>query len=574
MEIRAEDRSKLLIVLILAALAVLLWLLSLLFAYTDFQSNRLADPLAELHSLSALYYAAVALAALSCVGCFVWRVGNRPIHLVVLAVLAAVLWLTPYLLAGFVRLPDGPWHVGAAMHVPEVLQGAPVMFSAYAWDFPGSFVHNYGLMEVVGIEPLSYLAAFPAVSLLVFVLLCHTLVARMFDSRVALLAMLIAIPGLHYLQLHASPHVIGSLLMLTVLLLLVVGRGATRALPVVAVLLIIIVIVVHPTTPVLLLIFLAAALVVGIVQSRRIGLAQAALAGLLVLVFAGWFSWYAYHPGSDWKTAENVRENVALGTFEAGVEFVTGSGFIYGGIFNLNKAIYIVYAAMGLSAGAVVAAKAFFQRTGIVRLISGLCGLSRSEAMLAVCVPPLLVLTFLLGGRSPDLFETGLTYLVLALSCLVASIAVRTRWTDGLPGRTGMVVLALFLAFTFPVVAYSIDAYSSFPKSEEVGLTFLAERGALNQKSTAGTGMNQLALYDQSLLLGGVFMYLNREAIIDAGEGTADLVVLRNTWYYRAAMRQDFSFGDNRYTRLRDLVEDSGYQKIYSSPTFKVYYDG
>jgi len=67
---------------------------------------------------------------------------------------------------------------------------------------------------------------------------------------------------------------------------------------------------------------------------------------------------------------------------------------------------------------------------------------------------------------------------------------------------------------------------------------------------------------------------LNREAILDAGEGTADLVVLRNTWYYRAAMRQDLSFEDNRYTRLLDLVEDSGYSKVYSSPTFKVYYDG
>ena len=36
---------------------------------------------------------------------------------------AAMLWLTPYYLAGFVRLPDGPWHVGVAMSVPEVLDG-------------------------------------------------------------------------------------------------------------------------------------------------------------------------------------------------------------------------------------------------------------------------------------------------------------------------------------------------------------------------------------------------------------------------------------------------------------------
>ena len=47
------------------------------------------------------------------------------IHVLLLVLFAAELWLTPYLITGFVRLPDGPWHVGAAMSVPEVLDGEP-----------------------------------------------------------------------------------------------------------------------------------------------------------------------------------------------------------------------------------------------------------------------------------------------------------------------------------------------------------------------------------------------------------------------------------------------------------------
>jgi hypothetical protein len=156
---------------------------------------------------------------------------------------------------------------------------------------------------------------------------------------------------------------------------------------------------------------------------------------------------------------------------------------------------------------------------------------------------------------------------------VVASITVRTGWTDRRPGRASVAVAALFLALTFPVVAYSIDAYSSFPKSEEAGLRFLVERGALDGKKVATTSVSQLALYDRSLLEGAAFVEMNERGGYDLVETAPDLVAFRSTGYYYSAMRFDLSFEDNRYNRELELIESSDYKKVYDSPTFKIYSD-
>ncbi|MCK4794662.1 MAG: hypothetical protein KAV87_63620, partial [Desulfobacteraceae bacterium] len=204
---KAESRTRILIILILAVIAGLVYLLSIFLAYSVFQNTRLTDPLAELNSLFPLYYIAIALTALSCIGCLIWRIENKYLHLLLLSLFAVMLWFTPYCLAGFVRLPDGPWHVGVAMQIPQVLDGDPVAFSGYAWSSPGSFIYHYAFLNILGMESTTYISLFfPLFCLSMFVLLCYVFVAKFFSQQVAFLSVLIAIPGLHYIQLHPSPH--------------------------------------------------------------------------------------------------------------------------------------------------------------------------------------------------------------------------------------------------------------------------------------------------------------------------------------------------------------------------------
>ena len=123
MERLYSGRSKQLLVLIATVTSIILWLLSLFYSYTEFQNTRLDDPLAELNSLVPLYYIAIGLLALACVGCLFWCRRHRLLHIGLLLVLACMLWLTPYIITGFVRLPDGPWHVGSAVRVADTHPG-------------------------------------------------------------------------------------------------------------------------------------------------------------------------------------------------------------------------------------------------------------------------------------------------------------------------------------------------------------------------------------------------------------------------------------------------------------------
>lgn len=50
-----------------------------------------------------------------------------------------------------------------------------------------------------------------------------------------------------------------------------------------------------------------------------------------------------------------------------------------------------------------------------------------------------------------------------------------------------------------------------------------------------------------------------------------DLAVFRSTDYFTAAMRIDLSLEDNFYTRYLDFIEKGQWNKVYSSPTFRIY---
>lgn len=312
-EDKAGNLTKTLIILNLAVIAGLIYLLSVFFAYPIFQNNRLVDPLAEINSLFPLYYIAIALTALLLISCLIWRVGNKWLHILLLMMFAVMLWLTPYLLTGFVRLGDSAWHTGVAMKIPQVLAGEPIPFSGYAWSFPGSYIYHYSFVSIVGIQPLTYINLFPLFCLLLFVLLCYLLAAKLFSSKVALLSMLIAIPGLHYLQLHASPHTISALLMLTALLWLT-QRGAAMKVVLIVAMVIIAIIISHPTTPLLLSIFLAAALLTRIIYSHKIDRRKVALAGMLMICLVGWFSWVSYyHASTEHGILSGGAHHICLG---------------------------------------------------------------------------------------------------------------------------------------------------------------------------------------------------------------------------------------------------------------------
>jgi len=118
---------------------------------------------------------------------------------------------------------------------------------------------------------------------------------------------------------------------------------------------------------------------------------------------------------------------------------------------------------------------------------------------------------------------------------------------------------------SYPIVAYSIDAYSNFPESERLGIEFLDSKVSLDGKIVAGTNISQLALYPQASSAEVEYINYRRKQI------DADVAVMRSTGYYYVAMRFSRSFEDNAYTEYLRMIEDSRYNKVYASPTFDIY---
>ena len=72
-----------LIVTLLATVGAALYLISMVLAYPVLQNTRLTDPLASIHSLVPLYYVAIVMIATTCFISFIYRIGNRGIHILI-----------------------------------------------------------------------------------------------------------------------------------------------------------------------------------------------------------------------------------------------------------------------------------------------------------------------------------------------------------------------------------------------------------------------------------------------------------------------------------------------------------
>jgi hypothetical protein len=569
------------LVLIMAAVSIILYALSIYLAFPQFQGNRLVDPLAELHALSPLYYAALIIMVGAGVAVWLWRLGSKYLQVVLLMTLTVMLWLTPYLLTGYVRFSDSTWHVGIATQIPEVLAGRTIALSNYAWASPGSFIYHYSAINILGMQPLTYIQFFPLFSLLMWVLLGYILLSRVFSRKAAFLALLLAVPGLHYIQIHASPHAIGALLLLTSLALLTRPGAAAK---VSALIVIIIIIVSHPTTPLLLAIFLAAALVMITVYSRKISRTQIALASILVVSFAGWlyfFSHSALPPGINTKPEPvpvsvpvvqepypSLTDRLVPDDLDTSQQFIQGSPFIYQNIYNLNKGIYFLYGAAAILGLLYILVRTYPRKRNLKGWLLRLGGLKRGELLAVISIPLLLLLTLLLAEQAHDLIETGLTYIIIILACIIASVFTRPFLMKKKIAPYLLTVMALLSTLTYPVIAYSIDAYSSPPASEEQGLKFLAADVSLEGKTLIESFGTQLALY----------LPPGTKKVTLAGMGSPkykpDLAVFRNTGYYYLAMRLNLSFEDNNFTRMLASIESQKYFKVYSSPTFLIYLKG
>jgi len=592
---QSSNRTDVLFILISAFLSITLYIWAIYFSRPLFLANRAGDPLAEVHALSPVYYAGIIILVLAGIICLV-RKPNKYVCLLVLLFLAVLLWLTPYLLTGFVRFSDSLWHMGNALRIDEIMSKNPQELEGYAWRYPASFVFHNSVVLMLGISLETYIGFFPLFCLLILVLLAYMVISRLRNNQIAFFSLFLVIPGLHYLQLHASPHALATILLFTFFALFLIKGLISK---VAACLVLAGILFAHPVMPLVAVIFLASFLIVFFIR-KRISLTVVSLVVVIILILPVWLLIYSNNPPSrvvtlparpaqsestaaqppnpqseivvtqqprlsSGKRAAELVDKIVPANMETGKNFLTGTPFIYEQIYSWNKTVYFVY-----GAGALCCILVLFithkKSRRFSEWLSNAGGLQPAEIGLLVSIPFLIILIFLLAEQAHDLIETGLTFLIMVLSAIAASVIIRLNLTGKIVSRFLILGALLFFALTFPLITYSIDAYSSVPASEGNALKFMGERVELENRVIAGYALTVLFPYfpDNSDNID-----LRDEELEFSGK--PDLAVFRSTAYYYYAMRKNLSFENNRQIRNLRIIEEWKYSRIYTSISTRLY---
>jgi hypothetical protein len=550
-----------------------LWLVLIFNTVDVFQNVHRMDPLAMINVLFPYFWIILASFASLCFLSLYLDFNTKWLHLLLLSEISLVLFFTPFILSGFSWSPDSLWHGGVASCMPEILNGSKPAFSHYAESYPLSFATTYCVEQVSGIDIFSYtLYIYPAICIITMTMLAYVFASRLLSPRKALISIMFTLPALHFIEPHVSPFSAGTILVLVSFVLLTIEGRMARLLNFS---IIITLILTHPISPIALGIFLVAAGILNMFLKklhvcRSPPFETSFIASNLLFLGIVWFTWTTYHAMLVYKSIEYAMLNVVTLRFLDRLEYVSkwtagGQGFIYSEIHELNLGVYLAFLlSVSILLILDLSRNRFAWKKNVTTNQAGYkhITLASSSIIYAGFAYMLFLVTsqrFLLGR--------GLVFFILTGSMSISMYLDQRKRMGKAFKELIAIIFILCLLFSFPVISYSKEAYNTFTPSSGNGLTFVASHIDLSRKSISMGNDQQLASYVD--LSKGVLSL----QYPPSNRTSPDFIVLRINSFFVSAMRYDFSFEKNRYTELRDsLHENIGYGKIYSNPTFEVYY--
>jgi hypothetical protein len=560
-----------LIISILIAFSATLYLISLKVAYPLFQNTRLQNPLAEIYSLFPLYYLGLFLIVVSVLLVVIYKLNNKYVQFSIILLAAVMLWYTKYYLAGFSWEPDGPRNLGVALNIPQILNGFSFPASDYGAQYPVSYIIEYTIYNLSGMDTSIYLHLMPLINIIIFTSLIFGFLSKLFDSGVAFLATLLSILGMHYVIFIMGAHTMGMILLMCVLNL-ILYKGVKWV--ILSIIITLFVVISHPISPILLGIFLGSAALANI--SRKEFKPQIILVVLLGISMIGWFVWPKFplisssNPIPDMSyVAQDLQSKILPSDLSTFQRLVAGNSFLFPVISTLNRMVYFLYGLLAVAAIGLVFINAHRKQKSFRNWLLNLGGLTREQIWLVIAAPLLLIVSILMAESDPVLMERGLTLAIMAISGICVSIFygifMRAIVRYNTLKNALISLVLIILACVFPIISFSIDSYSSFPSSEESGLKFTGNYIKLDEKVLLGTSGAQITLFHPVIKnIVASFTQLSPE--------NGDVFLIRSTGYYYASLRYDFSLEDNRITRLKQKLDTSSdFNSIYFNPTFSIY---
>jgi len=485
-----------------------------------------------------------------------------------------MLWYSPYYVSGYARDPDCVWHSSVALYIQEILNGMQFVVSDYARAYPGSFIFNYAALEITGTGVPTYARlVYPAFWIIAMIVSWYAFICKLFSQHVAFTSTLLAIPGLHFLHLHPSPESAGIILTLSALILLITRRDMKGKIT--GLLVILALLITHPVSPLILIVFLVATNAAGLLFRD----VKAPITILMpFLIGIGWFTWVIYY---SVKIGFNILSGVIYPQIaELSLKGIARVAFVYPMISDLTVAIYFSYLAVAI-VYFLFTVKVSYKasaKTKTIRQILTRAGYNNVLLLIVafICLGLSYFILTVIGNRV--LIERSLTFFILTISVYIASnvISYVSKASSHMHKAKTWIPRLLIgiwltsLVLTYPIVAYSMDAFNSLPPSEGAGIKFLASQILSDKEYVSMMLPGQLALYSKPPT-GYKFIGFPP----NLNWTSPHIVVFCLTNYFYIAMRFDYSFTDNRYTQAYEqILASPRYNKIYSNPSCEVYKTG
>jgi hypothetical protein len=503
----------------------------------------------------------------------IFKLNNKYVQFSIILLAAVMLWYTKYYLAGFSWEPDGPRNLGVALHIPQILNGFWFPNSEYGAQYPISYIIEYTIYNLTGMDTSIYLHLMPLINIIIFTSLVFGFLSKLFNSGVAFLGTLLSILGMHYVIFIMGAHTTGMILLMSVLNL-ILFKGIKWV--ILSIIMTLFVVISHPISPILLGVFLGSAILANL--SRREFKPQIILVVLLGICMVGWFVWPKISLISSMSSStlipdmsyvtEELQNKILPSDLNTFQKLVVGESFLFSAISTLNRLVYFLYGLLAIGAIGLVFVKAYRKHKSFRNWLYNLGGLTREQTWLIIAAPLLLIVSILMAESQPVLMERGLTLAIMAISGIFVSIfyGIFTSVRYNALKNSFISFVLIILSCVFPFISFSIDSYSSFPSSEESGLKFTSNYIKLDDKVLAGTSKAQIVLFHPvTKNLDSSFSSLSPE--------NGDVFLIRSTGYYYASLRYDFSLEDNRITRLKqELDASTDFNSIYFNPAFSIYF--
>jgi hypothetical protein len=582
---KTENLKKPQVWALISIVLVLIWVFLVVNKSPQYSVLSKTDPLAMINVLFPYFWAILAAFTAVCLIVFLQKESPLWLHILLLAEISLILYYTPFLLGGFSWSPDSLWHGGVADYMPTIFSGQKLALTEYGESYPLSFLITFAAQHLFSVNVFTYsLYIFPPVCIVLISSLAYFFATRIFDKRTAFLALLFALPSLHYIEPHVSPFATGTVLLLASLVLLTYRGAKALAL---SLTLIIAVILTHPISPIFLGMYLFSVIIVDLFHGknsmmlRSFGLftdffkerdlknTKIFLAPLmLVFLSAAWWFWTIYGAAPNYVGVDAPVSKILDLSFLTNLintlEWTTGGqGFIYPSISQLSLAIYGIFLASLIIIGVTSLLKFVKHRkTGVDKVVPTLLTLTLTAFASGV-------MSYLLFSSSGERFllGRGLIFFILMSSICMATFFAEAK-IKRLRTKTAIAFMFVLLLFcTFPIISYSKEAYNTFTPSADAGLNFLSDKIDLSKKTLSMTNDQQLASYadlTEGLKLIGFPP--------DMAYQPPDVAVIRVNSFYLMAMRYDLSLTNNSVTTLTDnLTQNLDYNHVYTNSAFEIY---